>query len=83
MLTKFVNDVALQMYVKLSDVFLVEAEKIGCFDAHLLHLKSDGHMVSVLVYCSEFEDVQQGMPCEPLELRVMSAISRLKMMLEP
>ena len=83
MLNSFVNDIAQRMYVELNEISLVEGNKIGCLDAHLLHMKSGTHQVSALVYLSEFDDVMKGLPCEALEIRVMSTISRLKLMLEP
>jgi hypothetical protein len=71
------------MGLKLSGISLVEGDKIGCSEVHLLHMTSEGHMVSAIIYYPEVDDVQKGLPCESLELRVMSAMSRLKMMLEP
>jgi hypothetical protein len=83
MVKAFVNDIAHQMGLKLSDIQMVEGDRIGCNDANLLHMFSDGHMVSAVIYLTEYVEVIAGLPCEPLELRVMSAMSRLKMMLEP
>jgi len=83
MIKAFANDVALQMGLKLSDIVIVGGEQVGCCDAHLLHMTSDGHTVSAIAYLTECADVISGLPCEALELRIMSAMSRLKMMLEP
>lgn len=83
MIKAFANDVALQMGLKLSNIQLIESEQAGSSDAHLIHMFSDGHMVSAIVYFTEFDDVMAGKDCEALELRIMSAMSRLKMMLEP
>jgi len=83
MINAFVNDVAMQMGINLSEISLVEGNKIACSDAHLLHMTSDGHTVSAIIYFPEVEDVLRGLPCDPLELRIMSAMSRLKLMIEP
>jgi hypothetical protein len=83
MITAFTNDVALQMGIKLDSVDCHKGSSINCLDAHLLHLQSGKHLVSCIVYTTEYDDVTSGLPCEPLEMRLMSAMSRLKMMLEP
>lgn len=83
MIKAFINDVAFQMGLKLSNILLIEDELDGCSDTQLIHMFSDGHMVSAIVYVTEFDDVMVGKGCETLELRIMSAMSRLKMMLEP
>lgn len=83
MINKFAHDVALQMGLKLSDIQLIKGDRISCEEAHLIHMHSNGHMVSAIVYVTEYDEVMSGQVCDALELRIMSAMSRLKMMLEP
>ena len=81
MIKEFANELAEQTGIQLSRVSVVEGRRIGCLDVHLLHLGSDGQLVSALVYQSELDELQNSSCCERLELKIRSALSRLQMQL--
>lgn len=83
MITEYVTDLAGQMSIPLTRVSTVEGSKVGCLDVHLLNMSSKGKTVSALVYKSELDEIQNGIQSERLELKVRSALGRLKIMLEP
>jgi hypothetical protein len=76
-------DIADQMGIRLSGVSVVEGRRVGCLDMSLLHLAADDRLVSALVHKSELEDLQNGSGCERLEVKIQTALSRLKLLLEP
>jgi translation initiation factor 6 (eIF-6) len=80
---EFTRDLATQLGIRISSVRVVEGKAVGCLDSYLLNISSDGNIVSALVYQTEMEDLANGLPCNRLELKIRSALSRLKMMLEP
>jgi len=77
MIQEYVQDIAVQMKVHLSQLSLVEGRDVGCLDVHLLKLSSDGHQQSALVYQSELDKIGTGACCERLELRIRAALSGL------
>jgi len=79
MIQDYVNDIAAKMKIQLSELSVVEGCNLGCLDAHLLNLTSNGHQQSALVYQSELDKIQIGESCEQLELRIRSALSHLQM----
>ena len=78
MILKFADDLATQAGIKLSKVTVVEGRRVGCLEAHLLNLASDGQLVSTLVYQSELDELQSDSCCERLELKIRTALSRLQ-----
>ena len=62
---------------------MVEGTDVGCLDAHLLNITSDGQQQSALVYQAELNKIQLGESCEQLEFRIRSALSHLQMKLKP
>jgi hypothetical protein len=78
MIQKYVEEIALQMGIKLSRISVVEGRKVGCIDMHLLNLSADGHSVSTLLYQSELDEMQSGLPCLRLEIKIRAALSRLQ-----
>lgn len=83
MIKEYAAKLAEQTGVRLSRVSVVEGRRVGCLDVHLLHISSDGQLVSALVYQSELDELQNHSSCERLELKIMNALSRLKTRLEP
>jgi hypothetical protein len=82
MIQKYVEDLALQMGIHLSQALFVDGRKLGCLNTHLLNLDADGHRVSTLVYQTEIDELQSGLSCKPLEDNIRAALSRLKTLLE-
>jgi hypothetical protein len=78
MIRDYASDIAAQMKVQLSKVTVIEGRKLDCFDAHLLKLDADGQQVSLLLYQSELDELQNNIVGERLEQRIRSAISRLQ-----
>jgi hypothetical protein len=83
MINDFVADIANQTGIPLSMISVIEGQSIGFMDVHLLHMTTKGHTVSALVHESELENLNNGLPCERLETKIRSALSRLKLLLEP
>jgi len=77
MIQDYVQDIAVQMKIQLSQLSLVEGRNVGCLDVHLLKLSSNGHQQRALVYQSELDKIQTGECCERLESRIRSALSRM------
>jgi hypothetical protein len=82
MIQKYVEDLALQMGIHLSQALFVDGRKLGCLNTHLLNLDADGHRISTLVYQTEIDELQSGLSCKPLEDNIRAALSRLKTLLE-
>lgn len=83
MVEKYVSDLASKMGVKLSKVHLVEGKTVGCFDAHTLMMASRGCNVGTIIYQINLDNIEKGVVCDQLELRINQALERLRLMLEP
>ena len=83
MINKYADDLAAQIGIKLSKVTLTEGRPLGCLDAFILCLDSNGKIVNTFIHKSDLDCLQNGFCCDRLELRIRSALARLKMMLEP
>lgn len=82
MIREYVTDLAVQKGIELSEVRLVEGRTVGCLDVHLLHLVTDSHKDSVLVYQSELDALQHGSCTQRLHTKLDTALSRLQKLLE-
>ena len=83
MIKEYVSDIALQMGIVISRVALVEGNSLGCADSHLLNISSNGRIVGAIVYTKDLESLKGKVDCDRLEVRIRSALSRLKILLEP
>jgi hypothetical protein len=83
MIREYVTDMATQAGVRITTVSVVEGHLVGCLDTHLLHLTTDGQLVSTLIYQTEIDNLQKGLPTERLDLKIKAALSHLQMLLEP
>lgn len=83
MIKEFATDLAAKAGIRLSRVSVVEGQRIGCLDVHLLHLAADDKLVSALVYQSELDELTSSSCCDRLEVKIQSALARLQMLLEP
>jgi hypothetical protein len=82
MIQEYATKLAEQSGIQLSGVSVIEGRKVGCSDAHLLHLIAGGNLISALVQQSELEELQSGSYCERLEVKIKNALSRLQMLME-
>lgn len=82
MINKYVSDIAIQMGITVSRVALVEGNSLGCVDSHLLNISSNGHIVGAIVYTTDIMKLSENIDCDRLEVRIRSALSRLKILLE-
>jgi hypothetical protein len=80
MIKEYVVDLASQMGITPSRVILTEGKSLGCLDAHVLEIASGEHVVGVLIHQSELEDMQNNYL---LELKITSALERLKILTAP
>lgn len=83
MIQEYASDFATQMGIKLSKVSLSGGHSLGGYEAYILSLDSDGKLVSEFIHQSDLDCLQAGSGCEWLEIKVMAALTRLKILLEP
>ena len=83
MIEKYVSDIAIQMGMKLSKVSLVDGRPLGCLDVYLLNISTKERIVSALIFQADLENLEKGICSDRLEVRMRSALSRLKLLLEP
>lgn len=81
MIYEYATDLAAQMGVKLSNITLRSGQKLGCYDAFLLSLDSNGKLASEFIHQSDLDSLKAGLGCERLEIKIKSAISRLQIQL--
>ena len=80
MLTRYVKDIANQIGIKLTKVSLVDGQRLGCIDVHLLKLSTRGHNLEKLIYKTDLEMLAQGVDCPRLDIILRSALSQLDQM---
>ena len=83
MFQEYVTDLANQAGIKLSHVSLVSGQSLGCLDVYLLNISSKGHKVNTLIFQADVDNMKKGIHCDRLEIRMRTALSRLKLLLEP
>ena len=83
MIRDYVSDIATQMGINLHHVSLEGCQPLQCLDVQLLKLSSKGHKVNALVFNADIENMQKGIFCDSLEVRLRGALSRLHMMIQP
>lgn len=82
LIENYVSEVAADRGFKLSKIVLTKGQALGCFDAHLLCLCSGNKLVSEFVHQAELDHLAaKDSASDLLEVKVQSAITRLKMML--
>jgi hypothetical protein len=82
MIQEYATKLAKLSGIQLSGVSVIEGRKVGCSNAHLLHLIAGGNLVSALVHLSELEELQSSSYCEQLDIKIKTALSRLQVLLE-
>lgn len=82
MIEKYVSDLATQMGMELSEVSLVDGSTLGCKDAHLLDICSEDGSISTLIFNSDLINLEHGGCCTRLEIKVRTALSRLRLKLD-
>jgi len=82
MIKDYTTDIASQEGIPLSRIAFVEGEALGCIDTYLMTIISNGHLVSVLAYQADVDNLLAGNSCDMLETKIRSALSRLKNLLE-
>ena len=81
MIEKIVSDIAEKKGLSLSEVLLVDGQRLGCADASLLKVKAHGHLVCALIYKYDLEQLILGYTSD-IENRVQSALSELLLMVQ-
>ena len=77
MIIKYVTDIAHQMDVKLSTVFVEDG--IGQFPGvFLLHLGTDGQLVRTMVYQSDLDELKSCSSCDRLEVKLRKELTKLQ-----
>jgi hypothetical protein len=82
MILEYAKKLAKLSGIQLSGVSVIEGRKVGCSNAHLLHLIAGGNLVSALVHQSELEELQSSSYSEQLDIKIKTALSRLQVLLE-
>lgn len=83
MIQEYAADLAAQMGVKLSKVTIALGQPSGAHDPYLLEMTSNACMVSERIHQSELDNLKSGVQSDLLELKIRSALVRLKILLEP
>jgi len=81
MINKFVNDLATHSGVKISKVTLNGGSDVACQD-YILGISSKGHSVKTIVNQLELEGLQKCSPSGFLEMKIKTALERLKILQE-
>ena len=81
MVEKIVKKIAEHRGLILSDVSLVDGQRIGCADASLLKIRAHGQLVCALIYKYDLDQIVSGYTGD-IENRVQSALSKLLVMVE-
>jgi len=82
MIKAYVTDLAAQMGITLSKVGLEGGLEAACID-YRLEIKSKSHVVSTFIRQSELDSLSTGSVSGFLELKIRTALERLRMMLAP
>jgi hypothetical protein len=82
MIHDYVKNVAAQIGMSLSRVEIVNGQDVGCLDVSLVKITTKGHTVRTLVYQADIDNLKNGNECDLLKLKILAALSRLKMLLE-
>ncbi len=82
MFTEYVSDIAAQMGMKLKKVSISGGLNAACVD-YRLEIASKSHVVSTMIHQSELDSIEKGSSSGFLELKIRTALERLKMLLEP
>jgi hypothetical protein len=79
MIKEYVSDLASQMGVNLYKIVFTEGCSLSCRDAHLLCICSENKLVSEFIRQSDIDAHLNGADGEMLEVKVRSALEKLKM----
>lgn len=78
MFEEFATDIATQMGIQLSEISVIDGERIGCLDVYLVRLATLNHKSSTLMYQRELDDLANGKPSDGLETKIRSALLRIR-----
>lgn len=81
MIVGYATDIAALIGMKLSEVSIVDGQKLGCKDYHLLNISSKGRLASVLVHQMDLVHLNDGLPTPRLELTIRRALLRIQELL--
>jgi hypothetical protein len=79
MIEEYVSDLASQMGVNLYKIVFTEGCSLSCRDAHLLCLCTKNRLVCEFIHQSDIDALRSGADREKLEVKVRSALEKLKM----
>jgi hypothetical protein len=83
MIKEYVSDIASQMGIKLYKIVFIEGCNLSCRDAHFLCICSENKLVSEFIRQSDIDALRNGANGEMLEVKIRSALERLKIQVEP
>jgi hypothetical protein len=81
MIDEYVTEIAKQMGIQLSQLSIVEGQRVGCHGLHLMNLACDDQIVSTLVFQADLDKLQDGSLSERLQMKIVSSLSRLQKMI--
>ena len=82
MIQKYVADLAAKNGISELRVSHENGVRLGCKGMHLVNLGSNGKYVSALVSQSDIFGLQNGSECVQLNMKIQTALDRLKLLLE-
>lgn len=82
MIKEYVSDLAAQTGLKLLRVTVSGGPRVSCVD-YRLEIASKSHVVTTMIHQSELDSLESGANSGFLELKIRTALERLKMQMEP
>jgi hypothetical protein len=82
MIHDYAADIASQMGIQKLKVTITNGSRLGCRDMHLVSFVSNTHLVSELIHHSELDHLRNGIVSDRIEMKIRSALDRLKSLQE-
>jgi hypothetical protein len=79
---QFVHEIADQMGIDLSEVSVINGDQIGFHGKNLLTIYTKDHLVKSLVNKTDIANLQNNDFCDSLEIKILTAMSQLQVILE-
>jgi hypothetical protein len=82
MIKEYVSDLASQMGINIYKIVFAEGPSLSCVDAHLLIICAKNKLVSEYIHQSDIDTLNNGAGSEMLNLKIRTALEKLKMLFE-
>ena len=75
-LSKLINEVASEMGMPLTKVQIVDGRRLGCRDAHLVKIASNGNIISTIIHENDLSEDNSPARFEKTKNKIRCAISK-------